>query len=101
MCICLQHVGIQNISIKDYQIANISTPANDELGTIIYVHNKLTFDVINIPNAPLQISAIKLYFPDNNAITICNVYNQPNKNYNLRQLPNIINQFQQPMLLVL
>ena len=100
MCICLQHIGIHNQIIKDYQIVSESVPTNNELGTAIYIHNKVTFDKVNLPNAPFQMSATKINLPDNNNLTICNIYNQPNKNYNLDQLNYITNHIQQPLLLV-
>ena len=100
MCICLQHIGTNAIQIRNYQIANEYIANNNKLGTAIYVHNKLTFDKIHLPNTPCQISAIKLYMPNNKKITICNLYNQPNQNYDLSQLPRVIENLTKPTLVL-
>ena len=71
-----------------------------ELGTAIYVHNKVTYNKINFNQSKFQISAVRLHLPDNKFITICNIYNQPNENYDLGEIPNILSRFEQPILLV-
>ena len=99
MSICLQHVNTPVPSIGKYFLASSSIPGEGLLGTSIYVHSNLTYDKITINNNILQISAIKLHIP-NNTITLCNLYNQPNGNHNLNQMPNILNQFQEPLLIM-
>ena len=46
MCICIQHVGEYDKNIKNYQLACQSPRTNGELGTMIYVHNRVTYDKI-------------------------------------------------------
>ena len=70
------------------------------MGTAIYIHPKVTYDKINITNNDFQISAVKLYLGNNNNFTLLNLYNQPNKNYNLNHLSNILNGFQDPFLIL-
>ena len=100
LCICLQHIGSNIKSIGNYHQASIREPNNGTLGTAIYVHNKITYDNININNDILQLSAIKLHLPNNKKITLCNLYNQPNQNYDLKLLPRILSNIPQPILLV-
>ena len=100
MCLCLQHVNAQNENIKNYQLASSSMSTGRELGTAIYVHNKVTYNKINFNQSKFQISAVRLHLPDNKFITICNIYNQPNENYDLGEIPNILSRFEQPILLL-
>ena len=99
MCICLQHAKDPVQSISNYYLASKSLPDEDTLGTAIYVHSSITYDKININNPYLQMSAIRLHIYNKN-ITLCNIYNQPNQNYNLNQLSNVLSNLQQPILLV-
>ena len=55
---------------------------------------------INIIDNIFQISAIKLYLPNKKGITLCDLHNQPSQNYDLSQLPNILSQFQDPVLIM-
>ena len=100
MCICVQHVGTHKFSVKNYQLACRSPTKIDELGTAIFVHNKVTFEPIQLQAGPLQASALKLHLPDNRNITLCNIYNQPSHHYDLALLPQILNQCSQPLLLM-
>ena len=100
MCICLQHVQNPVPSVGNYFLAASSVPGDRLLGTAIYVHNQITYDTITVNADILQISAIVLCLPDNKKLTICNLYNQPSESYDLGQIPNILNQFQQPLLIV-
>ena len=100
MCICLQHVQNPVPSVGNYFLAATSVPGERLLGTAIYVHNQITYDTITVNADILQISAVALSLPDNKKLTICNVYNQPSENYDLGQFPNIVNQLQQPLLIV-
>ena len=47
-------------NIGKYYLASSSIPEDGNLGTAIYVHNKIFHDKITINSAELQISAIKL-----------------------------------------
>ena len=98
-CICIQHMNtpVQNIGI--YILAVSSLPNYSSLGTAIYVHKKVTCDKIHNSKSLLQVSALRLHLPGNK-ITICNLYNQPNQNYDLKQLPSLLSKLQQPLLIV-
>ena len=100
ICICLQHIGSNIKSIGNYYQASISEPRNGVLGTAVYVHNKVTYDSIHLNNPTFQISAIRLHLPDNKKVTVCNLYNQPNQNYDLNLLPNMLSILPQPVLIV-
>ena len=100
MCICIQHVNTPVPSIGHYYLASSSIAGERLLGTAIYVHNQVTFDKITINNTSFQISAIRLHLPNKNSLILCNLYNQPGENYDLAQLPNILTQFQEPLLIV-
>ena len=100
MCICLQHANDPIQTIGNYSLASKSTPEVGNLGTAIYVHNKITYDNVAINDTLFQITAIRLHLHDNTIITLCNLYNQPNQNYNLDQLPNLLSNLQQPILIV-
>ena len=100
MCICLQHVGLNPIPVRYYQVASSSPTGNGKLGTAIYVHNKITFELLELPVSNYQITAIKLNLPDNNIITICNLYNQPEFGSNFVDLPDIVNNLPHPLMLV-
>ena len=99
MGLCLQHVNTPVPSIGKYFLASSSIPREGLLGTAIYIHCNLTYDRIVVNNNILQVSAIRLHLPKNNII-LCNLYNQPNENYDLNQLLNIFNQFQEPILVM-
>ena len=99
MCICLQHTNTPIPSIGKYFLATASTPGAGLLGTAIYVHNRLTYDKIAVNNT-FQTLAIKLHLPNKKNIVMCNMYNQPSQNYDMRQLSNILSQFQQPVLIM-
>ena len=100
ICICLQHVGSPVQTIGKYHLATSSIPEKGALGTAIYVHHKITFDKIVSHSNYLQNSVIKLYLSENRTITLCNIYNQPNQQYNLNQLQNFLSFLPQPILLV-
>ena len=100
ICICLQHVNTLVQNIWKYSLAASSIPKEGTLGTAIYVHHKVTYDKIIPTSDYLQNSVIKLHLSENNTITLCNFYNQPNQNYNLKQLPNLLSKLQQPILIV-
>ena len=100
ICLCLQHLGKYNTTIKNYQLASQSLAANDELGTGIYVHNDIVFDQVNITNSNFQYSAVTLRLPSGTKYTVCNMYNQPIFRYNFNDLKRIINSMPKPMLLV-
>ena len=61
IAICLQHVNNTVPSIGNYFLASSSTYEEGNLGTAIYIHNKVTYDVITISESIFQISAIKMY----------------------------------------
>ena len=98
-CVCLQHVNTPRQSIGNYTLAASSKTEERALGTAIYVHNKIFYDKIVVNSAELQISAVKLQLERNNTFTIYNIYNQPNKNYDLNNLHRLIN-LQNPALIV-
>ena len=99
MCICLQHVNTPIPSIGKYNLAS-SISGEGLLGTAIYVHNKVTYDKITIGTNMFQISSIRLHLRNKTSFMICNIYNQPNKNYDMAQLPNILSQFNEPILVL-
>ena len=99
MCICLQHVNTPIPSIGNYSLAS-SVSGEGLLGTAIYVNNRITYDKITIGNNILQISFIRLHLINNTSFIICNLYNQPNENYNMALLPNILSQFNEPILIL-
>ena len=99
IAICLQHINKTFPSIGKYNLASSSVPNNSNLGTAIYIHNKVFYDQITITNDELQISAIKLQLENNNTFSIYNLYNQPNKNYNLSNLSTLID-LQNPVLIM-
>ena len=76
-----------------------SVPQDGNLGTAIYINNKVFHDKITINNADLQISAVKLQLEKNSTFTIYNIYNQPNKNYDLSNLSRLLD-LQNPVLIV-
>ena len=100
VCICLQHIGHYDTNIKNYQLASQSLKTNDELGTAIYVHNRVIFDKIQITNSELQHSATTIHLENNKKITICNIYNQPLYNYNITNIKNILTPLTEPILLL-
>ena len=102
MCICVQHIGPNAIPVRNYQIACCSPTSDGRLGTAIYVHNRLSFKVLtpSVHQYPYQMTAIELFLPDSNKITICNIYNQPDFNSNFEDLPQLVNNFSHPVLLV-
>ena len=100
MCICLQHLGQYNTKINNYQLASESIKTDNELGTAIYVHNKITFEKIAIQNGLLQHSATQIHLGNRKKLTICNIYNQPNYNYNISEIKNVLTSLAQPILLL-
>ena len=76
-----------------------SVPHDGNLGTAIYINNKVFHDKVILNNDELQISAIKLQLETNNTFIIYNLYNQPNKNYDLNNLPRLID-LQHPVLIM-
>ena len=99
MAICLQHTNEVTPSIANYTLASNSVPSIGTLGTAIYIHNNVTYDKIQINSSELQLSGVKLYI-GNNKINLYNIYNQPSCNYDMKNLPNIIPNIQEPFLLV-
>ena len=99
IAICLQHVNNPVSSIGKYHLASSSNQQEGNLNTSIYVHSKTIYDKIIVNNNEFQISAIRIQL-GNEKITLCNLYNQPNRNYNLGNLQTIIKDFQDPLLMV-
>ena len=99
VAICLQHTNGTIPSIKNYTLAASSIPNNDDLGTAIYINNKVTYDQIQINTSELQISGVKLHL-NNSSFNLFNVYNQPSCNYNLQNLTNILPNINEDFLLV-
>ena len=100
MCLCLQHLGKFDQNIKNYKIASQSNNNQGELGTAIYVHNSITYEDLQINNQNFQHSSIQLHVPGKGKVNIINFYNQPNFNYNIKELIKIINETQAPKLIV-
>ena len=100
VAICLQHVSSRIHKIGNYFLASSSVPTNDTLGTAIYVHNKIMYDIITFQTSELQISAIKIYFNKNYYFNLYNVYNQPNCNYNLQNIKHVLTNVRDNFLLV-
>ena len=99
MAICLQHTNKTFPNIGKYNLASTSVPNDGNLGTAIYIHNKVFHDKMIINNDELQMSAIKLQLENNQTFIIYNLYNQPNKNYDLTNLSRLID-FQNPILIM-
>ena len=57
VCICVQHIGQYDTNLTNYQLASQSIKTQEELGTAIYVHNKITYDNIQVQSSELQYSA--------------------------------------------
>ena len=100
ICACVQHIGQYDTAIKNYQLASQSIKTDQELGTAIYVHNNVTFDKIQIQNSVIQHSATTIYLPNGKKITLCNIYNQPLYNYDIKDIQNVLTALPQPVLLV-
>ena len=100
ICICLQHIGTQTVPIRHYQIASSSPSGGGKLGTAIYIHNSATYEILEAPVSPYQPTVIKLFLPDNNMITICNIYNQPNFSSDFTDLTQLVSNLPRPLLLV-
>ena len=95
----MQHVNNPVLSIGKYYLATTSKQEEGNLGTAIYVHNKIFYNKRVLNHEQLQISAISLQI-DNDKFTLCNLYNQPNKNYNIDNLQTILRNFEEPLLIV-
>ena len=96
----MQHIITPKQCIGNYNLVSSSVPEERALATIIYVHSKLIYDKIVTDSNYLQVSITKLYLPHEEAITICNIYNQPAFNYDLEQITNFISNLQGPLLIV-
>ena len=98
MCLCIQHVGKDDLQIKNYKIASQSQNNNGELGTAIYVHNNMTYEDLRINSQHFQCSSTTLQVPGKGKINIVNFYNQPRFRYDINELINVINSVPQPKL---
>ena len=90
ICICLQHVGTEDLKIKDYQLVSKNQCTDNELGTAIYIHYSITHDNLPVNSPQLQYSSTTLCIAGKEKINICNIYNQPQFNYNFEDLNRII-----------
>ena len=99
IAICLQHTNETIPTIGNYTLASHSVPSINELGTAIYVNNKITYDNILINNPEFQLSGIKLHL-NSNTFNLYNIYNQPSCNYELQNLPQILPNTREDFLLV-
>ena len=100
MCLCIQHLGKYNTNIKNYTLASQSIHSTNELGTAIYIHNDVMYDQTVVTSSQCQYTATTLNLGTKSNITICNFYNQPKFNYNLKDLKPIITSLPKPLLLV-
>ena len=100
MCICLQHVGQENIKINNYQLVSTNMKTDNELGSAILVHNSVTYDVIPVTTHMFQYSATAIDVPGEGKLHIGNIYNQPNFNYNFSELNQIIKSIPNPKIVV-
>ena len=100
MCICLQHIGPKAVLLRNYQLACYSTNGNGELGTAIYVNNHVKYEILIPPVNIYQPTIIRLFLPDGNKITICNIYNQPDFNSNFNDLAQLVDNLPQPLLIL-
>ena len=57
------------------------------------------YDKITINNNEFQVSAIRIQL-ENQKYILCNVYNQPSKNYDFDNLQTIFNNFHEPMIVL-
>ena len=99
LAVCLQDVNKSFPTIGKYKLASSSLPEDGNLGTAIYLHNKVFHDSVVINNAELQLSALKLQLSNNNTFLVHNVYNQPNKHYDHSHLSRLLD-LQGPVLLM-
>ena len=94
--ICLQHINNPVPWIGKYLLATSSCQEEEgNLGTAIYIHPKVFYDKIQVNSKEFQLSAIRLQL-ENQKIILYNIYNQPNKNYNLSNLHTLLNNFNNP-----
>ena len=89
MCVCLQHVGPNAINIRNYQIACCSPTGNGKLGTVIYVHNRISYEILTPSIDQYQVTSLRLCLPDNRMLTICNIYNQPDFSSDFQDLSQL------------
>ena len=99
MVLCLQHANSTISSIKNYSLASHSIPNADNLGTAIYIHNRVTYDHIQINTSEFQISGVRLHL-NNKKFSLYNIYNQPSCDYDLQNLSNILPNINEDFLLV-
>ena len=103
ICICLQETLLGDINPQPpklytmdlYNPRNLAHPGN---GLAILVHR----DCIKIPlnlNTPIQAMAVRIRF-NNQLITMCNIYINPNNNLRFNDIQNLINQLPHPYLLL-
>ena len=100
ICLCIQHVGKFDRIIKNYKLASQSLSPNGELGTAIYVHNLITYDMLQINGTSCQPSAITLYVPGAGKINLLNLYNQPIFNYSFDDMTSIVESINHPKIVV-
>ena len=97
IAICLQHTNEVIPNIGNYTLASQSVPAQNALGTAIYINNNVSYDNILINSSELQLTGVKLHLENNNSFNLYNIYNQPACNYDLgnllRVLPNTRDNF--------
>ena len=100
ICICVQHIGSQDINIKNYKLAAQTNNTNGELGTAIYVRSSATYDPLTTNRTHFQPTAITLHLPGANKINILNVYNQPSFDYNMEDLKTLVKAIKHPKLVL-
>ena len=100
ICLCVQHVGTEDINIKNYKLAVQSSNANGELGTAIYVRDNATYDNLPINNTNFQPTAITLHLPGATKLNILNVYNQPAFKYRMEELKVLVKTINHPKLVL-
>ena len=88
------------INIGNYRAADNYKYNEQEYGTTILVHNTVSYDKIKLPTNKMQASAIKLHIDKNNYFYIYNIYNQPSRKYDVRELEKIIDQHNQNLIIM-
>ena len=86
IAICLQHTNYDLPNIGNYYRVSNFNCQNNELGTAIYINKKASCNPVSINDNCCQMTAIELVLEKQKTINLYNMYNQPNKNYNLNAI---------------
>ena len=83
---------------NEYTVHNKKSPQNPNSGGVaIGIHKKVNYQLLNI-QTNLQVIAVKII--DSQQTTICNIYLPPNQTFPYEELSQLIDQLQQPLLIL-